>query len=211
MVGVHESPRRQHASPTSGRRTVTPRRTTCAASASATRAGDAAARCGRSSTPTSTGASPSSYVPSTTRRVPFRIATGPNVEDYNWTEVMMREAGRMIDGLDLHYYTVVGSWAHKGSATQFGEREWFLAMKARAPYGGTRDAPRGDHGQVRPAQARRAHRRRVGHVARRRSRAPIRASSTSRTRCATRSSRRSRSTSSTITPIACEARTSRRW
>jgi alpha-N-arabinofuranosidase len=42
---------------------------------------------------------------------------------------MMREAGRMIDGLDLHYYTVVGSWAHKGSATQFGEREWFFAMK----------------------------------------------------------------------------------
>lgn len=60
---------------------------------------------------------------------PFRIATGPNVDDYNWTDVVMREAGRMIDGLDLHYYTVVGPWAHKGSATQFGEREWFLAMK----------------------------------------------------------------------------------
>ena len=59
----------------------------------------------------------------------FRIATGPNVDDYNWTEVMMREAGRMIDGLDLHYYTVVGPWAHKGSATQFGEREWFLALQ----------------------------------------------------------------------------------
>jgi alpha-N-arabinofuranosidase len=29
----------------------------------------------------------------------------------------------------LHYYTVVGPWAHKGSATQFGEREWFSAMK----------------------------------------------------------------------------------
>jgi alpha-N-arabinofuranosidase len=60
---------------------------------------------------------------------PFRIATGPNVDDYNWTEVVMREAGRMIDGLDLHYYTVVGPWAHKGSATEFSEREWFLAIK----------------------------------------------------------------------------------
>lgn len=60
---------------------------------------------------------------------PFRIATGPNVDDYNWTDVMMREAGRMIDGLDLHYYTVVGPWAHKGSATEFGEREWFVAMQ----------------------------------------------------------------------------------
>jgi alpha-N-arabinofuranosidase len=60
---------------------------------------------------------------------PFRIATGPNVDDYNWTDVMMRDAGRMIDGLDLHYYTVVGPWAHKGAATQFGEREWFVALQ----------------------------------------------------------------------------------
>jgi alpha-L-arabinofuranosidase len=60
---------------------------------------------------------------------PFRVATGPNVDDYRWTEVMMREAGRMIDGLDLHYYTVVGSWQNKGSATQFTEREWFIALQ----------------------------------------------------------------------------------
>ncbi len=59
----------------------------------------------------------------------FRIATGPNVDDYNWTDVVMRDAGRMIDGLDMHYYTLVGSWERKGSATAFGEREWFTAMK----------------------------------------------------------------------------------
>lgn len=59
----------------------------------------------------------------------FRIATGPNVEDYNWTEVMMREAGRNVDGLDFHYYTVVNSWQRKGSATDFTEREWFLGMQ----------------------------------------------------------------------------------
>ena len=64
---------------------------------------------------------------------PFRIATGPNGGDVMWTEGVMREAGHMIDGLDLHYYTVVGPWAHKGSATQFDEREWFVALrKARA-------------------------------------------------------------------------------
>ena len=60
---------------------------------------------------------------------PFRIASGPNTDDYAWTETMMREAGSRIDGLDFHYYTVVGSWAHKGSATQFGEGEWFGAMQ----------------------------------------------------------------------------------
>ena len=59
---------------------------------------------------------------------PFRIATGPNTDDYNWTEVVMREAGWMIDGLDLHYYTTVGPWENKGSATDFGEAEWFTAM-----------------------------------------------------------------------------------
>ncbi len=60
---------------------------------------------------------------------PFRIASGPNTDDYAWTDTMMREAGWMIDGLDMHYYTVVGPWSHKGSATDFGEREWFTAMQ----------------------------------------------------------------------------------
>jgi alpha-N-arabinofuranosidase len=60
---------------------------------------------------------------------PFRVATGPNVDMYAWTETMMRLAGRQIDGLDLHYYTVVGPWQNKGSATEFAEREWFVAMQ----------------------------------------------------------------------------------
>jgi alpha-N-arabinofuranosidase len=60
---------------------------------------------------------------------PFRIATGPNVDMYEWTETVMRDAGRMIDGLDLHSYTVVGPWENKGSATEFSEREWFIAMQ----------------------------------------------------------------------------------
>lgn len=69
------------------------------------------------------------FLPSYGHTRAFRIASGPNSGDYHWTEVMMRDAGWMIDGLDLHYYTVVGSWAHKGSATDFTEREWFTAMQ----------------------------------------------------------------------------------
>ena len=42
---------------------------------------------------------------------------------------MMRDAGRMIDGLDMHYYTIVGTWERKGPATGFGEREWFVALQ----------------------------------------------------------------------------------
>jgi alpha-N-arabinofuranosidase len=60
---------------------------------------------------------------------PFIIATGPNVDDYHWTDVVMKNAGWMIDGLDLHYYTVVGPWRQKGSATQFDERQWFVALQ----------------------------------------------------------------------------------
>lgn len=61
---------------------------------------------------------------------PFRIATGPAENDYNWTEVVMKRAGDMIDGLDLHFYTLNGSWqTKKGDALDFGEPEWFSLFK----------------------------------------------------------------------------------
>ena len=69
------------------------------------------------------------FLPAYGQTRPYRIATGPASEDYPWTEIVMRDAGRMIDGIDLHYYTVVGTWAKKGSATDFTEREWFLALE----------------------------------------------------------------------------------
>lgn len=59
-----------------------------------------------------------------------KIACGPNSADYHWTDVLMREAGSMMWGLALHYYVVpTGTWNKKGSATQFGEDEWFSTMK----------------------------------------------------------------------------------
>nr|WP_233150618.1 alpha-L-arabinofuranosidase C-terminal domain-containing protein [Sphingomonas sp. BT553] len=54
----------------------------------------------------------------------LRIASGANSDDYNWTEVMMREAGDRIDGIGVHYYTVPGDWGRKGSATQFTEEDY---------------------------------------------------------------------------------------
>ncbi|MBD8069052.1 alpha-N-arabinofuranosidase [Bacillus sp. PS06] len=60
----------------------------------------------------------------------FKIAGGANSGDYHWTEVLMREAGRYMDGLSLHYYTIPGeSWSEKGSALDFAEDEWFSAFK----------------------------------------------------------------------------------
>jgi alpha-N-arabinofuranosidase len=61
----------------------------------------------------------------------YRIACGACDVNYAWTEVLMREAGRYMDGLSLHYYVLPRTWTDKGSATQFGESEWF-ALLAKA-------------------------------------------------------------------------------
>lgn len=58
----------------------------------------------------------------------LKIASGANTDDYHWTDVMMRDAGTMIDGISLHYYTVPGVWEHKGSATQFDEHAWAATL-----------------------------------------------------------------------------------
>lgn len=59
-----------------------------------------------------------------------RIACGPNSDDYNWMEVLMREAGRFMDSITLHYYTLpTGDWTDKGEATGFDEAAWFKTLK----------------------------------------------------------------------------------
>jgi len=59
----------------------------------------------------------------------YRIACGASDSDYRWTEVLTANVGRRMQGLSLHYYTVAGSWQHKGSATQFGESDWFATLR----------------------------------------------------------------------------------
>jgi alpha-N-arabinofuranosidase len=59
----------------------------------------------------------------------YKIAVGASSGDYRWTEVLMREAGRHMDGLSLHHYTVTGSWGKKGSATVFSDHEWFTCLQ----------------------------------------------------------------------------------
>jgi alpha-N-arabinofuranosidase len=56
----------------------------------------------------------------------YKIACGANAADYNWTETVMKNIGRQMHGLSLHYYTIpTGNWSKKGSATQFDETEYF--------------------------------------------------------------------------------------
>ncbi len=59
----------------------------------------------------------------------YKIACGASDFDYEWAEVLMRQAARYMDGMSLHYYTVPGTWEKKGSATVFTEEEWFVTLK----------------------------------------------------------------------------------
>ncbi|MCM1416723.1 MAG: alpha-N-arabinofuranosidase [bacterium] len=60
-----------------------------------------------------------------------KICCGPNDNDYHWTEEVLKtcKPNENMDGLSLHYYTMPGAdWDHKGSATAFGETEWYATM-----------------------------------------------------------------------------------
>ena len=64
---------------------------------------------------------------------PFRIACGSSGLDYNWTDVLMKQAGPYMDALTCHYYTVPGdTWQHKGSATEFTAEEYYKTLKKAA-------------------------------------------------------------------------------
>ncbi|MBR5379534.1 MAG: alpha-N-arabinofuranosidase [Clostridia bacterium] len=59
----------------------------------------------------------------------YRVAAGPNAGDFHWTEVLMREAVRHMDGLSLHYYTVPHEWHKKGSALNFTKEDYYLTLE----------------------------------------------------------------------------------
>ncbi|HUX51909.1 MAG TPA: alpha-N-arabinofuranosidase [Spirochaetia bacterium] len=63
----------------------------------------------------------------------FKVACGPRNDDYHWTDVLMRDAGNLVDGLALHYYSRLFSTGanydeERGSATQFEEDQWFRIL-----------------------------------------------------------------------------------
>ena len=54
----------------------------------------------------------------------LQVASGANVDDFAWTETMMKVAREQVDGLSLHYYTIPGGWPPRASATRFDEAGW---------------------------------------------------------------------------------------
>ncbi len=56
----------------------------------------------------------------------YKVACG---NDDAWNEVLMRQAGRCMDGLSIHYYTVPGEWGAKGPAVGFSADEWYVTLR----------------------------------------------------------------------------------
>lgn len=59
----------------------------------------------------------------------FRIASGANGSDYNWTETLMKNIPKnMVEGIALHHYAVI-DWGAKGPSVNFTEQQYFTTMK----------------------------------------------------------------------------------
>ncbi|MFO7161080.1 MAG: alpha-L-arabinofuranosidase C-terminal domain-containing protein, partial [[Clostridium] cellulosi] len=60
----------------------------------------------------------------------YKIACGPGEDDYAWTDTVMRLAGKYMNAISLHYYTVPGIFdIKKGSALEFDEKEYYITLK----------------------------------------------------------------------------------
>ena len=62
----------------------------------------------------------------------YKVAGGANVDDYHWTETLMKNAHWLMDGLSLHYYVHPQGWEKKGSALAFDEAEWIITCQKAA-------------------------------------------------------------------------------
>lgn len=58
----------------------------------------------------------------------FKIASGASDYDYNWTNVLMKNARNHMNGLSLHYYTVKGWNGSKGAATVFNTGDYYWTL-----------------------------------------------------------------------------------
>lgn len=59
----------------------------------------------------------------------FRVASGANSADYNWTETLMKNIPlNMVEGVALHHYAVI-DWNRKGDAVDFTEAQYFSTLK----------------------------------------------------------------------------------
>lgn len=54
----------------------------------------------------------------------YKIGVGPNIDDFHWTDTVMKNAYEYMDGLSLHHYGLTDIWDNKGDAVEFQPKEW---------------------------------------------------------------------------------------
>jgi len=60
----------------------------------------------------------------------YKVAGGPNVDDYRWMEVMMKNIPHhMMKGVSVHNYSFTYAWENKGNALNFNEDEYFSLLE----------------------------------------------------------------------------------
>ncbi|WP_142715048.1 alpha-N-arabinofuranosidase [Fodinibius sediminis] len=60
----------------------------------------------------------------------YKIASGFSDDNYDWTETVVKNAGRMMDAISLHYYTIpTGNWGQKGPSMNFEEEMYFSGLR----------------------------------------------------------------------------------
>ena len=59
----------------------------------------------------------------------YRIASGPQSDDYRWTETLMKMIPlKLMEGIGLHHYSVI-DWNHKGPAIEYSDHQYFQTMR----------------------------------------------------------------------------------
>jgi alpha-N-arabinofuranosidase len=67
----------------------------------------------------------------------YRIAAGASDDDVTWTTALMEalnclgcqhDPKNIFQAISFHYYTVAGTWEHKGSATSFSTEDYYATM-----------------------------------------------------------------------------------
>lgn len=71
-----------------------------------------------------------SYVRNYNNQDMYKIASGPNIDDYNWTEVVTRNTKDVTDAISLHHYALVTKPGETRPAFNFPVEEWYSLVNS---------------------------------------------------------------------------------
>src|SRR5699024_3662206 len=58
----------------------------------------------------------------------YKIACGPNDDDYHWMEVLMKNSSQFFDGISFNHYSTTGACEFKVIAFIFSEYQWYVLI-----------------------------------------------------------------------------------